>query len=68
MPRKPPEPIQFPAPLTFDERIRTLVRSTVSELLYHILRSKEELDIVEMSEQDFEAFCKRVLAEEDEGE
>jgi hypothetical protein len=66
MPRKPPEPLQFPAPVTFDERIRQLVRSTVAKQLYHVLRSKEELDIIEMSEEEFEAFCERVLAEEDE--
>ena len=68
MPRKPPEPLVFPAPATFDERIERLVRSTVAKQLYHVLRSKEEIDIIEMSEAEFEEFCERVLAEEDEGE
>jgi hypothetical protein len=68
MPRKPPEPLVFPAPVTFDERIRQLVRSTVAKQLYHVLRSKEEIDIITMTEAEFEEFCERVLAEEDDGE
>ena len=59
--KKAPEPIMLPEQPTFDERIKHLVRSTVCEMLYHIMRSEEQVNIVNMSFEEFDAFMARVL-------
>jgi hypothetical protein len=63
MPRKEPEPLQFPKSRTFDERIRALVREEVAKALYAIGHSDEEPNIPNMTVAEFEAFIQRVLAE-----
>ena len=61
-----PQPIILPTkPATLDERIDKRIRQTVSQMLYHLMRSEELLDIVNMSPQEFDAFVERVTAEED---
>jgi len=59
MRRSTNEPIKFPPPQTFDQRIRR----NIYRILYHVLRSQEHTDIETMSYQEFVAFCERVIAE-----
>jgi len=62
MRRSTNEPIKFPAPATFDQRIRR----NIYHILYHVLRcSTESLNIDTMSYTEFVATIERMIAEDE---
>ena len=62
MRRRTAEPIKFPPPQTFDQRIRR----NMYRILYPVLRSTERVNIDKMSYGEFVALIERMIAEEDE--
>ena len=64
--KREPQPITLPTnPRTFEAHVQQLVRATVLETLYSLMRSEETLNIATMTFQEFEDFAARVKAEED---
>lgn len=63
---KAPQPIVFPRPALTDEQLRNLVAAYVARLLYKTALQMTDMEIIEMGEQQFEAFCRSVLQDEDE--
>ncbi len=61
MRRSTKEPIKFPPPQTFDQRIRR----NMYEILYHVLRSTERVNIDTMSYGEFVATIERMIAEDE---
>ncbi len=61
MRRSTNEPIKFPPPQTFDQRIRR----NIYQILYHVLRSQERVDVNTMSYTEFVATIERMIAEDE---
>jgi hypothetical protein len=64
--RRNPQPLILPSnPPTFDKRIDMQIRRTVSQMLYNLMRCEELMNIMTMTQEEFDAFVARVTAEED---
>jgi len=61
MRRRTAEPIKFPPPQTFDQRIRR----NIYHILYHVLRSTERVNVDMMSYAEFVATIERMIAEDE---
>lgn len=59
-----PQPLTFPKPALTDEQLRNLVAHYVAQVLYKVVNRAMEAEIIKMSEQEFEAFCRSVLEDE----
>ena len=64
VPADEPQPIKFPKPALTDEQLRNLVARYVSQILYKTAMQMSDVEIIEMGEQEFEAFCRSVLEED----
>ena len=70
--KREPKPITYPLPpkpytLTRED-VQRIVFEKVSEILYNLLRSEEEISISTMSFADFDAFLQRVMCTNEEEE
>jgi len=65
VPTPVPQPLTFPKPALTDEQLRNLVAVYVARVLHKVVNRAMEAEIVTMTEQEFEDFCKRVLQEEE---
>jgi hypothetical protein len=65
VPAPEPQPLTFPKPALTDEQLRNLVAKYVAQVLYQVVNRAMEAEIVTMTEQEFEDFCKRVLQEDE---
>ena len=60
MRRSASEPIKYPPPATFDQRIRR----NIYQVLYQIFHAPKQVNIDKMSYQEFVAWCERAIAED----
>lgn len=65
----PIQPITYPLPVKSSltrEDVQRIVFEKVSEILYCVLKSEQEIDIASMSLADFDAFLDRAMCSDEE--